>query len=78
MTARTRKRPTVYDLAYREVDPTKHALSLASAAARWDCSRDFLLDRIKDGSLPARKAKGPRGEWRVLIADLDALFPPII
>lgn len=72
-----KKQASVYDLVQqpRELDPR---LSLASAAEYLDCSRDYLVSCIKSGELPAHKFKGPRGQWRVKLSDLDALCPPII
>lgn len=77
-TTTRRRGPSVYDLVTPAAPGhTQHALSLSTAAARWDCSKDYLLDRIRSGELRAFKAKGPKGEWKVRIEDVDALFPEV-
>ena len=50
-------------------------LSIAEAAARYHVSRDYVRDRIIDGSLPAVRS-GPK-IIRVSTTDLEHLFRPV-
>ncbi len=50
-------------------------LSIAEAAAVYHVSRDYLRDRIIDGSLPA--VRSGKKIIRVSTADLERLFRPI-
>lgn len=50
-------------------------LSIAEAAALYHVSRDYLRDRIIDGSLPAVRAG--RKIIRVRTHDLERLFQPV-
>ena len=50
-------------------------LSIAEAAARYHVSRDYIRDRIIDGSLPA--VRSGRKIIRVSSVDLEHLFRPV-
>ncbi len=50
-------------------------LSIAEAAALYHVSRDYVRDRIIDGSLPA--VRSGRKIIRVSAADLERLFRPV-
>ncbi len=50
-------------------------LSIAEAAARYHVSRDYVRDRIIDGSLPA--VRSGRKIIRVSSVDLEHLFRPV-
>ncbi|MCC6497736.1 MAG: excisionase family DNA-binding protein [Propionibacteriaceae bacterium] len=50
-------------------------LSIAEAAARYHVSRDYIRDRIIDGSLPA--VRSGRKIIRVNSRDLERLFRPV-
>ena len=50
-------------------------LSIAEAAALYHVSRDYVRDRIIDGSLPAVRAG--RKIIRVSTLDLERLFRPV-
>lgn len=50
-------------------------LSIAEAAARYHVSRDYVRDRIIDGSLPA--VRSGRKIIRVSTSDLEHLFRPV-
>jgi len=50
-------------------------LSIAEAAARYHVSRDYIRDRIIDGSLPA--VRSGRKIIRISAAELEHLFRPV-
>ena len=50
-------------------------LSIAEAAALYHVSRDYVRDRIIDGSLPA--VRSGRKIIRISAADLERLFRPV-
>lgn len=50
-------------------------LSIAEAAALYHVSRDYVRDRIVDGSLPA--VRSGRKIIRVSTTDLEHLFRPV-
>jgi excisionase family DNA binding protein len=62
--------------AHRDLGPGPvEYLSIAEAALRYHVSRDFLRDRIIDGSLPAVRS-GTR-IIRISTSDLARLFRPV-
>ncbi|TWS20303.1 hypothetical protein FK529_08780 [Tsukamurella asaccharolytica] len=57
----------------KDDDQPGRFLSLAEAKARIDASRDFIMARVADGSLPAyRLGPPPRGKLRFRPEDVDA------
>lgn len=59
----------------RSADQPPQFLTIAEAAARYHVSRDYIRDRIIDGSLPA--VRSGRKIIRVGAADLEHLFRPV-
>ena len=59
----------------RPEDRIPQYLSIAEAAALYHVSRDYVRDRIIDGSLPAVRAG--RKIIRISTLDLERLFRPV-
>ncbi|WP_457098823.1 helix-turn-helix domain-containing protein [Microbacterium sp. P5_E9] len=60
----------------RKPEPEPVWLNLTSASIRYDVHRNTLRRMIDRGDLSAMRI-GPRGDYRLRVADLDALLTPV-